>query len=208
MRNSQQLLWAMLCFGLALVGDGCSTATNALWQRQAHHPAYPPSIRLALDPRRQDILVRYKEQVNYSLQVQERAYWLFASTNSPTTRATPAFLTDSDLASLNGLTNVPVYRSKRDLRHSSAPGYGALTWTGLNEFELWRDGKKIQTYELPAYSHHAATTPWRVALTPFSATGDAVLTVSTVAFVVPAGIVYGVMQMGLSGAWSGLPIAP
>lgn len=201
MRHPRQLLRATLCFALVLAAGGCSSATNALWDRKAYHPAYPPSIRLALDTNRQDILVRYKEQVNYSSHRQERAYWLLASTNSPTTSRAPVFLADSDLASLKDLIDVPLYHSKKDLRHSSAPGYAAITWTGLNEFELWRDGKKIQTYELPAYySPHAPATSWRVALTPLSVTGDVVLTTSGVAFAIPVGIVYGVVYVGMTSA--------
>lgn len=177
MKTPGQLLKASLCLALAFLAGGCSTTTNALWQRQAYHPAERPLIRLSSDPHRQDILVRYDEQMNNSLVVQERAYWLFASTNSPTKSGAPNFVAVSDLPSLNHLVDVPVYHSIRELQHSSAHGYAALAEPEDRSFELWRDGKRIQTYMLPSYyTRRAPATPLRVVLTPGAVTADAAVT--------------------------------
>src|SRR5579862_4682061 len=122
MKISRQLLGAILCMAFALLAGGCSTATNALWKRQAYHPAEHPLIKLALDEQRHDILVRYDEKTDKDASVRERAYWLFASAKS----GTPVFVADSDVASLNHLVQVPVFHSIKDLQHSSAPGYAAF----------------------------------------------------------------------------------
>ena len=80
----------------------------------------------------------------------------------------------TDLASLNGLPDVPVFQSKKDLRKFDAPGYAAFAGPKDSEFELWHNGQKIQTYQLPTYvSQCAPATPWRVALTPGTMTLDA-----------------------------------
>ena len=172
MKISRQFLRAILWLAFSLLAGGCSTATNALWQRQTYHPAEHPLIKLALDERRHDILVRYDEQMNKDTVVKERAYWLFASANS----GTPVFVADSDLASLNHLVDVPVFQSKKDLQHPSVPGFAAFAKPNGRDFELWQDGKATEVYELPSYSNHARANPLRILLTPGAVTTDALIT--------------------------------
>lgn len=129
-------------------------------------------IKLASDEQRHDIVVRYEEQTDKDASVRERAYWLFASDKS----GKPVFVTDSDMASLNHLVDVPVFHSIDDLQHSSATGYAAFAEPNSREFELWQDGKAIEEHALPSYSKHARANPLRIALTPGAVTTDAIVT--------------------------------
>jgi hypothetical protein len=177
MKISRQLVRAILCLAFALLAGGCTTATSALWDRQKESPAVNSHIRLSLDPQRKDILVCYHSHTNKGVVVEDRAYWLFASTNSSTAHGAPVFVDNPDFDHLVGL---PLFQSKKELKHESLPGYSVLAGPTSRKFELWEDGKKIGTYRLPEHSEWARATAWRVALTPLAVTGDAALTVGLI----------------------------
>lgn len=110
----------------------------------------------------------------------ERDYWLFASTNSLAAQEAPVF---DDNPDYGHLVRLPLFQFKKDLKDAPSTGYFALAGPRSREFELWEDGKKIGTYELPKHSEWGRATAWRVALTPLAVTGDAALTVGAAAWV-------------------------
>lgn len=164
----------------ALLAGGCTTATSALWDRQKDHPTDHPLIKLAFDPQRNDILVRYNEHTNDNALAEERAYWLFASANSSSAQKAPVFVSNPDFEHLEP---IPVFPLKMMVKRGAPAGYAAVAEPTSRKFELWRDGMEIHTYKLPDYSKWGPATPWRVALTPLAVTGDAALTVGAVACV-------------------------
>lgn len=178
MKISRRLTRAILCLALALLAGGCTTATSALWDRQKDSPADHPLIRLMFDPQRQDILVCYDGRMSNDSGFVERDYWLFASTNSLANHGVPIYDENPDFVHL---VRLPLFQFKKDLKEAPPTGYFALAGPTSRKFELWGDGTKIGTYQLPEHSEWGRATVWRVALTPLAVTGDAALTVGAAA---------------------------
>jgi len=182
-----------------------------LWDRKEHHPPSDPRLELAFSPRRQDILVRYEECLNYSTNSQRRTYWLFASTNAAATRSRPEFIQEPDT---NGLQTVPIFVTDEERKKAAPTGYWAKRKTafGYGGFVLWRDNQRIQAFMLPDYSDWGHANAWRVALTPLSASGDVVLNVSLVAVAVPVEVAYVVVHalvvQGQTGQLNGVNLWP
>jgi hypothetical protein len=174
MKISRTLVRAVLCVAFALLAGGCTTATSALWDRQKESPADNSHIRLSFDPQRKDILVCYDAHINNDSGVVEKAYWLFASTHSSAAHEQPIFVENPDFGHLE---EIPLFHSRKELKHESPAGYSVLAGPTSRSFELWKDGKKFQTYRLPEHSDWGNATAWRVALTPLAVTGDAALTI-------------------------------
>jgi hypothetical protein len=160
----------MLCV-TALAG-GC--ATPAVWEVKTCHPANNPNLSLALDPKSNDVLVRYDEQRASSKSVQTRFYWLLANANNPPKNQPPHFVSEVNSPDL---ISVPVIEW---VVTNSVPetGYCAKMLMDQRSFSLYHNGVGQGVFFLPNYpSPVQMKTVSRIMLTPPAVIADTAISV-------------------------------
>jgi hypothetical protein len=188
MKHISEVLAILLI--VALVDSGC--ATRALWEDRACHPADKPHLQLASCPGKQDVLVQYREQYSESKHFQNRAYWLFASTNQIAGRSKPVFVRPRFYA---GLIPIPIL-SEMPTYHATSSNLVAVSASAEQGFDLWRSGESLGRFNLPVYLVSPRRTFWRLVATPFAALGDTTVILAGCAAV--AAVVGGILYFGLN----------
>jgi len=177
----------LLVSTLALTLTGCVTSnqnnagtyhgllsppiTYSLWRQTQHQPAREPRLCLSQGSQNRDVLVEYDEQTGESKRPQRRAYWLLAYSARAPKSPKPEFVNP---AAYSGLKPIPFLAATKT-NAVPANGYCAVSVAGETRFDLWRDGRKLGCFDLPAYRGAPPAKLGRVLLTPFCAATDCVI---------------------------------
>lgn len=157
-----------------LMLNGC--ATRKLWEERAfRQPAIPANLKLAFDPRRQDMLVCYDEFSDRSFKTRSRAFYLSRNRARLEAGRKPDFVTPGRAANL---ASVPWQTIEPPLLADPAEELQAvLTGTG-DGFRLYSGTNKVGEYHLPVYADGVQRTG-QILLTPFAVAAD-IVTFATV----------------------------
>ena len=152
---------------LPLLTGGCMT--HKLWTESAldewNRPADNPGLRLFRDEGRDDLLVMYDEYSERHEAIQTRAFFLNQNQKLLAQQDRPHFV---GVKSVCGLTPVPMFSLAPT---NSLEKFYAITATNCTSFDIFSDGCKINSTQLPTYND--GTGQWeRIAWTPVAVTMD------------------------------------
>lgn len=177
------LLLAVLLAGL---GCGCDTVqdhslTYALWNdsRDTSHsrPQADPDLKLFVSETSSDVLVEYSAVSDRSKGVQRHAYFLKAGGRRIAACKPPRFV---DVRRAAGLAPIAILNS---VPPTNSPAFTTAVFavgTGTT-FAVYRPESAPEFHALPYYQDGIVVNSWgRVALTPFTATVDAVVDVAVI----------------------------
>ena len=150
-----------------LLASGCMT--HKLWTESAldewNRPADNPGLRLFRDEGRDDLLVMYDEFSERHEATQTRAFFLNQNKKLLAQQDRPHFV---GVKSVCGLTPVPMFSLAPT---NSLEKFYAITATNCTSFDIFSDGCKISSTQLPTYND--GTGQWeRIAWTPVAVTMD------------------------------------
>lgn len=157
-----------------LMLNGC--VTRKLWEERAfRQPATPPNLKLAFDPRRQDVLVCYDEFSDRSFKTRSRAFYLDRNIARLQAGQKPDFVAPSRAANL---ALVPWQTHEPSHLVDDAGKLQAVPAGEGSGFRLYSGTKELGEYQLPVYADGMHRTG-QVLLTPFAIAAD-IITVATV----------------------------
>lgn len=175
-RHIAVILAAAACLCLC----GCEsvrdvTITGHLWN-QSDYIVPSPEARLTLAQTPDGILVQYNSVTERNGEIHRHAYFLEANNQRIAAGKQPVFI---DPATIQPQTTIPVFW--RMPENQRLPNLCALGQTNLDEFVMYRDGKRGESYDLPVYNDKRKVAE-KAALTPLAITGDATVVAAVVAY--------------------------
>ncbi|SRR5581483_3010367 len=191
LKQTAARLTSFIIASLLLTGAGCSdladhSLTGNLWSPESANHCGPLLTNVDLHvfekSDHSDFLVQYNEEREKNGAVRRRSYFLLENDPSVERFGKPRFV---DPKAAQNLQPIPV---RLDTSATNlCPGLSATVSTNGTSFFLFRDGKYLGEYRLPAYVETASRTR-QILLTPLAVTGDVVIAATVVGVI--AGLIY------------------
>jgi len=166
--------------GLAFLLFQTGCVTRNLWEDAYFAPAVPADIRLYKSVSPPGVIVEYNERIAGGRSTGRQAYLLTVD-GWRSTNGVPIFLPPG-----TGAANsqpIPMLQVRSPAVGPLEGGYWGMESLNPHQFDLYRDGQSLGTFELPFYSKRNRTVG-RVMLTPLAVVADATVSATISAYVV------------------------